>query len=41
MVKYSEETELLNCNLYDYNGVYILVRGEITNTGHIDATQVA
>ena len=41
MVEYSEEAELLKCNLYDYNGAYILVRGGITNTGHIAATQVA
>ena len=32
-------TEVLKYNLCDYNGVYILVRGNITITGH-QATQV-
>ena len=33
-------TEVLKSNLYDYNNVYILVRGNITIIGH-QVTQVA
>ena len=34
-------TEILKCNLCDYNDAYILVRGDITVAGHIIATVVA
>ena len=34
-------TEILKCNLCDYNDAYILVRGGITVAGHIIATVVA
>ena len=34
-------TEVLKSNLQDYNGVYILVRGDIETTVHNISTQVA
>ena len=35
------KTEVLKCNLYDYNDAFILVKGNIVTIAHNIPTQVA